>query len=79
MEFIKKIKGIVYYKNKSIFIWYGASDFIIGGYCLFSFILPFRKYIKLEQEQEQEQGMQTNTHRDSLSSIKEELLYLVQS
>ena len=48
--------------DKSIVIWFGASDFIIGGYCLFAFILPFRKYTKLEQ-----QISQINIDRESLS------------
>ena len=60
--------GCIAYVGKSIFIWFGASDFIIGGYCLFAFILPFRHYIKLEKEQ-QGQGIQTNNYRESLSSI----------
>lgn len=32
------------------FIWLGISDFVIGLYCLFAFVLPLRKYIKLEQK-----------------------------
>ena len=56
--------------GKSIFIWLGASEFIIGGYCLFAFILPFRHYIKLEREQ----GAQINNHRESLSSMAKRIV-----
>ena len=35
--------------NPIIFMWLGFSDFVIGTYCLFVFVLPLRKYIKLER------------------------------
>ena len=31
----------------SLYIWFAMNDFVIGLYCLFAFILPLRKYIKL--------------------------------
>lgn len=36
--------------STSIFIWLGADDFIIGTYCLFVFIFPLRKFIKMERQ-----------------------------
>ena len=56
--------------DKSIVISLGASDFIIGGYCLFAFILPFRQYIKLENKQRS----QTNMDSDNLAFVARRII-----
>ena len=56
----------VSHNDVSLLIWFGGSDFIIGGYCLVAFILPFRKYIKLEQKQTESQP---DDDKEGLSSI----------
>ena len=53
----------------SIYIWFGCADFIIGLYFLFVFVIPLRKYIKVEQEQAANQSETERTARESLSSI----------
>ena len=54
--------------DTSIFIWFGASDLIIGLYFLIVFIYPLRKYIKLEQ-QSQNENAAVYKERMSLSQI----------
>lgn len=46
----------VTYSDISMYIWFAGSDFIIGGYCLFAFILPLRKAIKLEQKSDESES-----------------------
>ena len=55
--------GCVTGSDISMYVWFAASDFIIGGYCLFAFIFPLRKQIKLEQKSisESEPGSESGT------------------
>eukprot|EP01084_Bolivina_argentea_P058170 106223_1 len=52
--------------SKSLFIWFGINDFIIGLYCLFVFIMPLRKYIALEDTETNN----TTTHNKNQSELK---------
>ena len=57
--------------DKSVYIWFGLSDLVIGVYFLIIFIYPLRKYVEMESDHDQTTFNQSD---DSLSKIAKRIM-----